>query len=122
MAENRLNSAGQAQLFINNAQKGVWFGNGTRDLSTAVIEPPKMQVFEIYPNPVESVLRVRTEDRLHRGAEATIYNLLGQPVHTAQIRNDSNSFDIPVDHLPAGAYFLSVRGDSIKGIMKFLKK
>jgi hypothetical protein len=72
---------------------------------------------ELWPNPTGDALNLRMEGMID---QATILSLRGQPVWTGSQLNGQTA--IPVDHLPAGFYFLQVQSAQGSQTLKWVKK
>lgn len=73
--------------------------------------------YAVYPNPANSVLFVETchGASLQGNAEYRITNLMGQTLLQGSI--DSENQQIDINMLPAGMYFLTVEGETIKFVI-----
>lgn len=74
--------------------------------------------FAVYPNPANGVLVVETchGASLQTNAEYRIANMMGQTLLQGTINCENQQIDI--NTLPAGMYFLTVEGET----MKFVKR
>ena len=70
----------------------------------------------VFPNPVIDRFRVNTDD--HSELEATIFNAKGLALKQVRIRSGA---DVDIADLPAGLYFLNVKGCSGVRVMKLIK-
>lgn len=77
---------------------GIFEYSGIRTLQ---IEEGSQKELQLFPNPAKDVLNVFNEN-----GQATIYNVLGQPVKRFQINN--NVHTLPISNLPNGKYVLHV--------------
>lgn len=68
---------------------------------------------KIYPNPVKEILNIKSNESVNK---VEIYNTAGKLLLT------SNSTQIKVSHLPAGAYFAKVHMDFKTVTEQFIKK
>ena len=109
-------------VFINNAQvilADVPADNGVVHIINAVILPPSLTAVEdlsrsdfdikVFPNPVSDVLNINiTEEGLDQ-ADVFLWNLYGQKIR--QWSWTQGSYQININDLPAGNYFLEFRTD-----------
>jgi uncharacterized repeat protein (TIGR01451 family) len=72
---------------------------------------------EIYPNPVNDVLVVVADQASYKSM--TVTNTLGQAVMTRTVATGQSRID--VRSLPAGVYYLQLKGDNGTKVMKFVK-
>ena len=83
-----------------------------------IVEPTGDATFAVYPNPTNNVLYVET--RLIASLPGTIkyriINLTGQTVLSGNIIAENQQIDI--EHLPAGMYFITVGGQTVKFVVK----
>lgn len=86
-------------------------------LPTGVSNTQLTQV-ELYPNPVKDVLNLRMPAASY--STATIYNVLGQPVATQDVRTGSQSVDVHL--LSPGIYYLSLKGAAGNRAIRFEKE
>ncbi len=71
----------------------------------------------VFPNPVNDVLHIKTANTAFN--TATITNAVGQLVATAQVDNARAA--VNVQSLPAGIYFLYLRGEGGSSVQRFEK-
>ena len=71
--------------------------------------------FEVYPNPAKGVLFVQSH-AVHPNEEYRIINLMGQTLLRGTITAENQQIDIA--NLPAGMYFISVGGQTLKFVVK----
>ncbi|CAM1349109.1 InlB B-repeat-containing protein [Tenacibaculum halocynthiae] len=95
-----------------NANKSI---TATFSQVTAGIEDEKkLKDFAVYPNPVETILRLQLNEQVK---EITIYSIQGREVKTSKER------EINISDLSSGIYLIKVQTDNDKiGIKKFVKK
>ncbi|MFH1160830.1 MAG: T9SS type A sorting domain-containing protein [bacterium] len=75
----------------------------------------------IYPNPVRNTLMIECVD-LANHLELTFYDHIGKIVKSMTIATHSQITPIPVDDLPAGFYFLTVRSGNFSTGKKIIKE
>lgn len=81
------------------------------------IDSHEFDNFNFYPNPVENSLVINS---LSNVENIEITNLLGQKVIQAQ--PNSFNFELPVDHLESGVYFMTVQINKATKVYKLIKK
>lgn len=81
-----------------------------------VKEQYKQTGFEIYPNPVNSILYIKSNNQQLQNASVEIKNTLGQVVYVGVYSNQ-----IDVSNLPQGIYFITINKKEIKQTIKFVK-
>ncbi len=72
--------------------------------------------FVVYPNPANNILFVETRLIASLPAQYRITNLMGQTLLTGNISAETQQIDIA--KLPAGMYFISVGGQTVKFVVK----
>ena len=73
--------------------------------------------FAVYPNPTDGILFVQTLRATSLPAQTyRITNLMGQTLLTGNISAETQQIDITI--LPAGMYFISVGGQTVKFVVK----
>jgi Zn-dependent metalloprotease len=81
LSEDKISASGDAFIFIENADWGVYMGNGERNLSTATEEEIKIDgMLSIYPNPVSDILSIKVLDKSFSKGHVTLYNMQGQRI------------------------------------------
>lgn len=70
---------------------------------------------KVYPNPVNEYFTFEIDSEWQGVYELSLQNVVGQAVWSKVIRKSSEVFkgNINTEHLPAGSYFLSVKGEKI---------
>lgn len=87
------------------------------DQSTVGInELDKENNFEIYPNPTNSILNIKSNNKQLQNAKIEIINTLGLLVYF-----DVYAPQINISDLPSGIYFLTINNKETKRIIKFVK-
>ena len=84
--------------------------------TTALSENSEVLI-NLYPNPVVDKLLVETGCVVNT---IEVYSMTGALVLTKKVCSDS--FEIQVDALPAGTYFIRMNSDQATGVRKFIKK
>jgi hypothetical protein len=89
------------------------YGTSASRLATS-IEPDQTEALTLYPNPVETTLKVSTKNR-----SIKIYNQLGKE-ETFTVSEDENGIDVA--SLPAGIYTIVVKKGGRTEAKRFVKK
>ncbi|MDG2450082.1 MAG: T9SS type A sorting domain-containing protein [Saprospiraceae bacterium] len=93
-----------AFIFIEDADWGVYMGNGVRDLSTATEEEIKIDgVLSINPNPVSDILRINVLDKSLAKGHVSLYTMQGQRIVDQSF---DQTTDISTSHLLPGTYIV----------------
>jgi len=74
---------------------------------------------QIYPNPASNLLTIKTQAATSYSA-LTITNSIGQLLIQQSISQSTTTVDIKA--LPAGVYYITLRGDGYKTVRKFVKE
>lgn len=90
------------------------FDNNTTGIENVAVN----NAYSIYPNPASNMLNIDLNTL--QGAQAEVYNTTGQVVLAAPLQSGVNSLYIA--DLPAGMYFLQLKGDNANGTIKFIKR
>jgi len=112
-----------AKVVIDPATAEVSFFINKKSVTTSDIKKINLQVadanFEIYPNPVEKELIIKSISPI---ICFKIYNIFGQLIQTTVGYKD-NSLRLPTANLETGIYFLKTTTEDGRTIMrKFVKK
>ena len=86
------------------------------DLATGMEERAMNRKISIYPNPVTDRLYI---DGLPDQALISIYNLLGQDLHSIRVKDPACEIDL--QHLEPGIYMMTVEMDGGKEVLSFVK-
>lgn len=100
-------TAGEKTYYWDNVQFGTY-------TNTQQVEELQVQAF---PNPVEDKLQINIDASIE---QLYIYSSIGQVVHTEQVVNGKNVFDI--GHLPSGVYFVRIETKNAFGHLKIVKQ
>lgn len=120
-------AASENFLFPNGtiAEKwGVWFATGERDLvATNEIKLVELNG-KIYPNPFDTNLILELEGEQNEKTTIQVFNLLGQSVFekNVNISLGKNTFDLPLENLNGGTYFIQLHLENGNVSMKVVKK
>jgi len=109
LAADKINASGQPGGFLgfNNVgiRWGVWFGNGSRVISST--DDAALGSIAVYPNPTTGQLSISVPAELHSDYNVTITDMMGRQVATAK-----NAQTLQLDELPRGAYTITVTSGS----------
>lgn len=106
---------GSGVILVTNAQKGVWFQTGSREL-TGINDIKGVEV-NIYPQPAADAIQIQTDIR---EADYSITDITGRIVLTGTYTNNSS---VQVASLPQGLYVIRLdAGDGTPAIGKFVKQ
>jgi hypothetical protein len=109
-------------VLIDPAQYFITYNNTSSKVTSLPAEAPLTLL--LYPNPVgNNMLRVRTNSSEQKKMQMSIFNAVGGRVMQRSVMlNENASFTLPVAHLSAGMYFLSVDSGNGKIVTeKFIK-
>ena len=111
--------------FKQDAYWSNWFATGLRELQSTSLESSALTEFqvEIFPNPVDQVLRLQFQTNQLEDVYYEVINLLGQSQFSQKLRNVSgdHSQEINVAALGPGIYALIIQIGHKKGTYKILK-
>jgi hypothetical protein len=85
-------------------------------------ENTKIQGLRIQPNPVSTSLIISGLSTIKNASGIRISDFAGRQVAAYPLNSSSDSLEIPVSRLKAGAYTLEVSGDQVKETIRFIKK
>ena len=96
-----------------------WFIDNVKIVATDTIDAVNETQLEtkIYPNPVDNILIINTEEDIQH---ISIYNILSVKVMEATINNKGAVLDL--SSLDAGMYMIEILGKNEKSIKTFIKK
>ena len=75
------------------------------------------KMFRTYPNPVSDIVMIESATSVNR---YEIYDVKGAVVRSEAV--DSNSFEINVNNLPSGIYFIKIASEGMIQTKRFIKK
>jgi hypothetical protein len=84
--------------------------------TVGVYELDEANSFEIYPNPTNSILNIKSNNQQLQNATIEIKNTLGQIVYF-----DVYAHQINISDLPSGIYFITLNNKETKRTIKFVK-
>lgn len=77
-------------------------------------------LFEAYPNPTSSAVRVNFDNKL-KASQISIYSVLGEKILVSK-QGQNPYIDFDLEHIEAGMYFIVLENDSFKKTMKLIKR
>ena len=98
-----LNGNGRLDMVIGLYNGGLVWYDQLDEVSIAPVET-SLAAVEVFPNPVENTLTIRSDERMER---LSLYNVLGQEVVQQTVANLTTS--VSVAQLPKGIYLLRVQ-------------
>ncbi len=95
----------------------------TEEDFTGIITPIEQQNYNIYPNPVNSILNLDIYAKDNDNAEIQIINTAGQIVYSSyqSFYSGQNNISFDVNSLNQGVYFLRINGENTYETKKFIK-
>jgi len=84
--------------------------------TVGINELDKENSFDIYPNPTNSILNIKSNNQQLQNATIEIKNTLGQVIYF-----DVYAPQIHISNLPSGIYFLTINNKEDKRTIKFIK-
>ncbi len=103
------------EYFILDAEWGVWFANGERDLFVSTEDVKASSLVNIFPNPTDEVLNVETKDLSFETFK--IFNAQGKMMKSGKLQNGN----IDLKQLVAGNYYLKLTTGTTQVIKQFIK-
>jgi len=109
-ATEQFHTATESGFYTVQATTGVCISPMSEVYSHTLVSTSSFgeQDIRIYPNPVEGVLHVHFEYVPQRKLLFALYDVLGQQVTTTRNVDSASSIQLPIRHLPAGAYWLRI--------------
>jgi hypothetical protein len=77
------------------------------------LENIKKSTINIYPNPVKSILNIKTDDKI----KIELYDEIGR-----KVKNLSNSNVINLENLSKGIYYLKIQTEKSSSVEKIIKE
>jgi hypothetical protein len=94
----------------------AYYANGCNQLSNelsfavgVVDELAVLQGIEVFPNPTNGILNLRTASPVRKTMEVVVTDMYGREVYRESVRNLRNEFTMDLTALPAGVYMLSLK-------------
>ncbi|MEM1320339.1 MAG: M4 family metallopeptidase [Bacteroidota bacterium] len=112
---NRIEGQGDATVFIENANWGVWFATGERDLTVNTDDLQKTEgSLLVYPNPTDGELNVLVEAPASTEALLSVVDPLGRVLlkERHKLISGTNYLSPHLDNLMPGTYFVLINMDN----------
>ncbi|MBN2867655.1 MAG: trypsin-like peptidase domain-containing protein [Flavobacteriaceae bacterium] len=75
--------------------------------------------FKVYPNPATNTLNINSKSDIEK---LTIYDINGRLINNISIKNNTINYQIDINNLSQGMYFLEIESNGRKSVEKFIKK
>lgn len=85
------------------------------------VDEPKFSDLKLFPNPAKESITIQSDVIFSKKVKFIIYDILGRKLTKNQGSSDKTQ-TIDVSTLPAGTYFLKLKGKNINQTFKFVKK
>lgn len=112
----------------SGSYKVVVTQNGCSDTSncysiniTGINLPEFAKYIQIFPNPVNSTLKINYSPALPF-EQAAIMDITGRTIQTIIVKNHAGNMSVDVQQLQAGVYFLKIMANGEQAIFKFVKQ
>ncbi len=124
IAEDKISGEGEATIFRDASNWGVWFSNGARELFTPTVDDELIAGgITLFPNPVTEVLSLNIEGVLQQqDAMMEIQGIDGRIYLTKPYNRGDGQTAIQVGSLPTGLYILHFKGAAGRSVHKFCKR
>ncbi len=123
LAADKINpkSGSRIPVLLEDAQKGSWFNNAKRVISSATELTPI--AFQLAPNPFGDNIALTFESEKNAQGAVEITDLLGKLVarHPLSILSGKNNFSLKTETLARGTYLLRLTFDQKMSIQKIVK-
>ncbi|GAB4487487.1 MAG: hypothetical protein OHK0019_02570 [Saprospiraceae bacterium] len=122
---DKINSQNNETQFIADRQLVVWYANGNRSLNVSAGEPANsLFTLSATPNPTFSTTWLNIESKGAANAQLSVVNLLGTTVQNRDIQlvEGKNQYEINLEQLPAGAYFVRLLSGNSSATVKVVKQ
>jgi surface protein len=86
---------------------------------TASLNDSNFLEVSLYPNPAKNTINVTSNLEFN---EYTIYDTLGAIVSHQKLDADTQNYDLQIDHLISGLYFIKVKGELMSSVLKLVKE
>ncbi len=77
--------------------------------------------FSLYPNPVHSSIQLKMDIENDNGLDIQIIDLTGKVVQTHTMENQNQPFEIDINHLNEGIYFITIKNGKESFVKRFIK-
>ncbi len=111
LQDNKIQATGSPQTFINAAQNGVWFANGTRNLEVANESLANDFPVEVFPNPFSNKLTLNFLLEKAGPVSINVMDLQGRIVlaQASEQLTGQVQFDLQLENVPHGMYILELQ-------------
>ncbi|HRX68916.1 MAG TPA: T9SS type A sorting domain-containing protein, partial [Tenuifilaceae bacterium] len=109
----------RAMVFVQNIEDGKIYQTEIFDASPSTSTNPNAENFavSVYPNPARSLVRFSAPQIIE---QATLVDISGRILDV--LEPNSDRFEIPVDRLVNGIYFVRVKAKTGQAVVKFIKE
>ncbi|MCB0665893.1 MAG: T9SS type A sorting domain-containing protein, partial [Saprospiraceae bacterium] len=122
LADDKINSQGNASVFFQNAVWGEWFSNGERTLVNILEGDQETGELTYYPNPAESELFLEADWLANPGdLQIDVISIDGKLVSKNRFGGNSRQIRLDVQHLETGVYLLKLKSKSVHRVYQFVK-
>ncbi len=125
IASDKITGLGNAALFIQNRNWGVWFANGSRSLmvDAGEVAANRLQL-TIAPNPATDAVRLSFSAAQSGPASVVVTDLLGRAVTSRQwpVTEGENQIDLNLLGMPAGTYIVRLLLNGDAAALKLIKR
>lgn len=111
---DKINSNGNASVFLSQAKWPVWIAQGTRSLISVPEVTSSISQFLLYPNPASDNVMINYKSLTGGDITLRLYDLQGKEMGSWKFRQFSgqNSFEINVREYPAGLYYMQLKSET----------
>lgn len=98
--------------------------SSARMIGSPDVEVPELIVIEkdiLYPNPANSIIRLKLKDDVQRTADIQLYDITGKLTSVSVWRINERLYDINVSLLSGGVYYMRVKTSAGVKTFKFVK-
>lgn len=121
LLNDKITPTGNATIFIEGGQKGVWFADGNRVLDANDLIAQNN--IRLYPNPVGGQLSLDFSTKTSGDVQLQVFDLMGRLVLGEKIlaSTGENSHRINTEGIPSGQYFVRISMTEGQAALKFIK-
>ena len=92
------------------------------ETGVGIYDPKQQELsFRVYPNPSTGIFQLSWDD-LSKEVTIQVSNNLGQTLKTLHLQSHAVSYDLDLQGLPRGIYFIQVNTENGKGVRKVVKE
>ena len=117
-----INGDDKLEMLIGNYRGGLTGYKTTynSDGTTPIQSVDNQLVIQIYPNPANDFLNIEIKNSLDfKFMKITVFNAMGQVMKN--LENAHPQYLMPIFELNAGIYFIEIKGDNERSVLKFVK-